>query len=104
MISNISEKIAPARKPHRCAECGRTIPKGEAYLHQVNSDGSQIWTYKAHVDCAEMSDQFRRENRLWGDDWLPLHEYFDDPRQVTAWRGLFPHAACRIALTQNLDL
>ena len=103
MISNISEKIGPARKPHRCEECGRTIPKGEVYLRQVNADGSDIWTYKAHNDCAEMARHFRQQNRLWHDEWLPLYEYFDDARQVTAWRGLFPHAACRVAFTQNLS-
>lgn len=102
-VWTLREKVGPARKPHRCEECGRTIPKGEVYLRQANTDGSQVWTYKAHVDCAEMSLQFRRDNRLWYDEWYPLYELFDDVRQVNAWRGLFPHAACRIAFTANLS-
>tara|TARA_R110002020_G_scaffold475236_2_gene709189 strand:+ start:474 stop:629 length:156 start_codon:yes stop_codon:yes gene_type:complete len=50
-----------------------------------------------------MSQQFRSENKLWSDEWYPLHEYFDNSGQINAWRGLFPHAACRIAFTQNLN-
>ena len=103
MVTTLSETTRPARKPHSCDECGRTISKGQVYLRQANTDSSQIWTYKAHTDCAEMSQQFRSENKLWSDEWYPLHEYFVNSGQINAWRGLFPHAACRIAFTQNLN-
>ena len=102
MISNISEKIAPARKPHRCEECGRTIPKGESYLRQVNADGSQVWTFKAHTDCAALGAAYRTTHRLWDEyDWLPMYELADGDHLLGQWRGYYPHAVCRLELNQS---
>ncbi|WP_288927331.1 hypothetical protein [uncultured Maritimibacter sp.] len=98
-VTNLSEKTAPARKDHVCVECGRTIPKGECYLRQANTDGSQVWTYKAHVDCAEFSVAYRTSNKLWDDyDWMPLWELIDFEDDLSVWRGRYPHAVCRLEL------
>ncbi|WP_370303568.1 hypothetical protein [Pseudooceanicola sp.] len=104
MISTLSERTAPARKPHRCEECGRTIEKGQRYLRQSNTDGAQVWTYKAHEDCAALSQAYRTHHRLWGDggDWYPMLDLAEDDHLIGDWRGRFPHAVCRLELRAEL--
>jgi hypothetical protein len=100
-IRNITEATKPARKPHRCEECGRTIPKGMAYLRQTNTDGGDIWTYKAHLDCRDLGDVVRSECHMWCDDWMPLREIAQDTGYIEQHRGRFPHAVCRIEFTNR---
>lgn len=102
MIRTITEGQPVARKPHHCEECGRTIPKGASYIYQTNTDGGNVWAYKAHIDCSNLSIKYRSLNRLWNDDWMPLYEHVNfEPEILDRWRGLYPHAICRFELTEQ---
>jgi hypothetical protein len=91
---------APARKWHRCEECGLAIPKGINYLRQSNTDGADIWHYKAHTDCNNLGLAVRTKFWLWGDR-MPLHEVAQDEGYTEQFRGLFPYAVCRIEFTNR---
>ena len=102
MITTLSEETPVARKPHRCEECGRTIPKGARYLRQSNADGSQAWTFKAHEDCVALGIAYRTKHRLWDEyDWLPMWELADGDHLLDQWRGRYPHAVCRLEFNQS---
>jgi hypothetical protein len=47
----ISDSNRKAKKEHRCSYCNGIIVKGEIYNRQVNVDGGDMWTWKAHLDC-----------------------------------------------------
>ena len=92
MIRTIRESTPVARKRHRCEECNRRIWPGTRYLRQLNCDGSDNWTFKAHIDCGELGIKVRDKHHLWH-DWMPLHEMLEWAEE---FRGYFPHAVCRL--------
>ncbi len=98
MIQLIAEKKPVARKPHCCEECGRQISKGMRYLKQSCKDGGDVWIYKAHIDCAEWSQAYRNKHKEWRayGDFIPMYDLVE-PHEYNEWRGLFPHAVCRMA-------
>lgn len=52
-MKNIAEeRILAARKTHQCNWCNQTIAVGEAYERQRNVDGSDVWVWRAHAECA----------------------------------------------------
>lgn len=60
-----------ARKPHRCSECGRQIPSGEAYRRQVTlGDGPPTATTEClHCEAAwDWLWRHRSELRYYCDD------------------------------------
>lgn len=95
MAQLVSEATPKARKRHFCEECGRDIVKGQTYKRQFISDGGDAWTFKAHTDCIEMSNELRTRNNLWGNDWYPIHEIVEG-NDFNAWRGFYPHVVCRL--------
>jgi hypothetical protein len=53
-ITLIWETRPTARKRHHCDEhCGKWIEPGEKYIRQRNKEGSDVWTYRAHIECYE---------------------------------------------------
>ena len=40
-----------ARKPHRCAICGRTISKGAEYIEESQWENDRIYTDRLHIHC-----------------------------------------------------
>lgn len=55
MVRVIHESRPVARKEHQCCECGTPIEPGTQYARQRNTDGGDVWTYKAHLECYEWS-------------------------------------------------
>ena len=54
-MENISHKIITARKPHRCDLCGCEIAKGTLYHQQFNKDHDNVWTFRTHCECQELT-------------------------------------------------
>ena len=101
-MQNVSEHHPKARKDHWCDECGRPIRRGTIYTKQVNKDGGDIWTFRAHTDCMELGTAYRNKHNCWRGhgDFLPMYELIE-PHEMNEWRGLFPHAVCRLEFTHQ---
>ena len=95
MAQLITESRQVARKRHLCDECERSIEAGQPYLRQRCKDGGDVWTFKAHADCAGLGQSYRDKNHLWGSDWYSVRDLIE-PHEFDIWRGRFPHAVCRI--------
>lgn len=102
MVELINESIQIARKRHYCEECGREIVKGQPYLRQRCKDGGDVWTFKAHQDCAAWGTAYRNKHNdwPWHGDFLPMYDLIE-PHEFDEWRGLFPHAVCRLELSHQ---
>lgn len=90
----------------------RTLPahvydkKGVLYFQrrgwQTTRIEAQVWTFKAHTDCAELGVAYRTKHRLWDEyDWLPMYELADDDHLLGQWRGHYPHAVCRLEFNKS---
>ena len=51
MVTQLDERNVVGRKDHVCGLCVWTIPKGTEHYTQRNADGSEIWTWRAHLEC-----------------------------------------------------
>lgn len=52
----IDQEHRVARKPHRCALCGETIPIGEKYRRCVIKDGSDFYCPCFHAECDRVTE------------------------------------------------
>jgi len=97
MAELISERRPVARKRHFCEECGRSIVPGTQYLNQRCKDGGDVWTFKAHIDCAAWGVAYRDKHDSWRSygDYMPMFDLIE-PHEFNDWRGHFPHAVCRL--------
>ncbi len=43
-----------ANKDHKCDWCGFIISKGTNYTNSACLDGSDVWTWKNHIECSEL--------------------------------------------------
>lgn len=67
-MESIARRYRKAKKEHICELCGNTISVGEKYCYQFNKDGSDVWSFKSHLECDFLC------NELW---------YYIDP-----WDGM----------------
>ena len=51
----VSETTLTARKEHRCELCNRIIHKGQRYRKQFNKDCGDVWSFKGHEECCELT-------------------------------------------------
>ena len=51
----VSETTLTARKEHRCELCNRIIHKGQRYRKQFNKDCGDVWSFKGHEECFELT-------------------------------------------------
>lgn len=51
----VSETILTARKEYRCELCNRIIHKGQRYRKQFNKDCGDVWSFKGHEECCELT-------------------------------------------------
>ena len=51
----INESNPIARKEHRCELCNRIIHKGQRYRKQFNKDCGDVWSFKGHEECFELT-------------------------------------------------
>ena len=50
--------IGRSRKPHRCCECGETIPVGGSYLRAAGKGEGEVFTTSTCLPCAEIRRAF----------------------------------------------
>lgn len=67
-----------ARKPHGCNACLGVIAAGDTYERQRVADGSEIWTWKAHLLCGQIVLHLDREAGYSYSD----HDEAPDPLEV----------------------
>lgn len=51
----VSETTLTARKEYRCELCNRIIHKGQRYRKQFNKDCGDVWSFKGHEECFELT-------------------------------------------------
>ena len=51
----INESNPIARKEHLCELCNRIIHKGQRYRKQFNKDCGEVWSFKGHEECCELT-------------------------------------------------
>ena len=54
-METIRAKKVKARKAHCCDLCGCSIHKGEVYEHQVNVLDGEVYAFRAHLHCQDLS-------------------------------------------------
>lgn len=57
------DEIKAARKVHWCDWCNEDIAIGQPYIRQRVKDGSDVWTYRAHLECYGASGTLRDYER-----------------------------------------
>lgn len=62
MTRLIGETRPRARKRQGCNACGGSIMVGDVYVRQRCVDEGDMWTWKAHVLCAEATNLIWAEN------------------------------------------
>lgn len=88
-----------ARKDHRCSECRGYIRKGTTYQRQTGISDGYPYTWKVHIDCANLFFAMNKDAHRWYDDQIELPEFSLD--EIQAYRGYFPHAVCRIEFVRS---
>ena len=47
------KEIKKSKKPHRCCECGDTIPTGSSYVYISGKWDGEVSSFHQHQECAE---------------------------------------------------
>ena len=104
MVEEIASGERRARKPHRCFDCYRTIPKGAMHHYfTVKYDG--VYTLHSHSDCHAAALEYTSDWYAFDyDDGIPpLANMISDSGEFQAecdrMRGYFPHVVARLELT-----
>lgn len=53
----LSETLHRARVAHQCDGCNGTIGVGDLYYRQANKDGGDLYTWRAHGLCREITSE-----------------------------------------------
>ncbi len=73
-----------ARKPHKCFECGASIPIGALY-ERVSGKWEDKWaTYRFCLPCSEIGKEFSDHGRSFGYLWEGMNEAWDDGAHLQA--------------------
>lgn len=56
-MTNIKSCYRTARKKHVCNLCNGYIDPGDRYRYEFNKDGSDVWSYRAHIECAFVAEE-----------------------------------------------
>lgn len=63
------EETPRARKEHKCDLCYGTIPKGERYVHVVQSTDGNVFDSKYHTGCYDLVNRYVRNEGGYVDDF-----------------------------------
>ena len=61
-----TQEIRKARKPKRCSECDKEIKVEEMYEHAAGKFDGDFWTAATCLICAEISEAFYCDGRMFG--------------------------------------
>lgn len=53
----LKNQIQKAKKKHRCDYCNLPIEEGELYEYSAIKNGSDFYTWKAHIDCVKLANK-----------------------------------------------
>ena len=69
-----------ARKPHKCAECGKKIQPGELYEYAISVYEGDFTARKTCEKCSDLADSLADVGFCWplGDLALAYKEYLDE--------------------------
>ena len=57
MIEVIRNEKPKANKDHVCQFCEETIKKGEVYERQINKYDGELYVWKCHVSCSQLTSK-----------------------------------------------
>lgn len=77
-MTALSEKTRIARKRYACEGCGTPIHPGHQYTDYRGLYDGSVSTARFHVECREAEIKLNRDNDLYDEEWMPLHEHFSD--------------------------
>lgn len=66
--------IKRARKPHKCIECKRVIPRGAPYRYETALIAARWYQYHTCMICASIRDDRFACGWTWGELWADLCE------------------------------
>lgn len=72
----LETKTPKAKKRHKCDYCGEYIEVGEIYENQTNIGDGELYHWKSHISCAQLSDELRLFDKC-GDDGV-TSDNFDE--------------------------
>lgn len=58
----LSSTTPKARKPHRCAWCGETIPVGEVHRRETGTYCGEFQDNRFHAECVGAAQEHCQEN------------------------------------------
>ena len=76
---NIRECYRTARKQHVCNLCNGCIKPGERYHYEFNKDGSDVWSFQAHLECQFVAQELWDFIAPW--DGMQDDEFQDGVRE-----------------------
>jgi hypothetical protein len=72
-------KILKCRKPHKCCECKREIPKGATYERAAMKYDGDFYCYRTCMDCVNIRDGLRcNRGFLFETLWESIEEVFGE--------------------------
>lgn len=79
----LKSQIQKAKKVHRCDYCHLHIQEGELYEYSAIKNGSDFYTWKAHIDCQRLAiklHMFEESDEGVTSDIFDscINEYIDD--------------------------
>lgn len=79
----LKNQIQKAKKIHRCDYCHLHIQEGELYEYSAIKNGSDFYTWKAHIDCQKLArklNMFQDSDEGVNSDIFDsyINEYIDD--------------------------
>lgn len=67
-----------ARKPHKCCECSREIPKGAQYEYIAGKCGGDFQDYKTCLDCMNIRNGLSCDSVALTGLWDDIYEIFPE--------------------------
>jgi hypothetical protein len=103
--------VKATRKPHACAYCRSSIPKGSAAIKHATLHDGDFHAGYGHVDCVAMWKAAYNTYAASGDGMpYDIKEALaqDEGRDVidmelAHWRGRFPHVVTRLEMRMQLS-
>lgn len=90
-----NESTVKARKPHKCFECGETIPAGARYKRASGKWEGQMETYHFCAGCDEAAGEFVEGARNFGMLWEEFESNWEDGAHLQACLNRLSTAAAK---------
>ena len=99
-----NETLGVARKNYKCEHCAKLIAAGASHTKVAGKFDGEFYSVRVHSDCHQL---WGKVFENWGDPYDGMPYRFSDvfvesgdpigsQAELDEWRGLFPHAVCRV--------